>query len=158
MSFPRRWIAIVVAFLAVNMGATGMLIYFGGDPSARVIPHAYQRAIAFDQTLAANAASDALGWRIDARLTAIDAAHDRVTLALTDRAGRTIPGAEVGVAVRHESRATGVTARLVEERPGYYTGAVATQGRGLNAVEVTAAVGVDRFTAARSITRVEVAP
>lgn|GEM_PF-2675265 len=154
----KRWIWIVVALLATNMLATIALLVTAGDPSARIVPHAYQRAIEFDRTLAALEASDELGWRANARLSAIDGARDRVEIELTDGAGAALHGAQVEVSVRHASHATGAATVLTEQRPGHYAGEVAAQGRGLHAIDILARRADDHFAAARSVTLIETAP
>lgn len=153
MTARTRWIAAIVALLLGNAVGVAVLIVASGDPSARVVPDAYQRGLELDQTMAVMQASAELGWRADARLAALDGSHDQVAIDLTDGAGAPLTGAHVEVAVRHASRATGAVAVLQERTPGHYTGAIDPQGHGLHEVDVKARRGPEHFAASREVER-----
>lgn len=150
MSPAARWIGGIVLLLAGNAVAVILLATRSGDPTPRTVPDAYRRAVAYDRTVAARAASDALGWRAEPHLVAAGRG-DRLEVALLDRRGAPVAGAQVEASVRHRSRATGPTVALVETAPGRYAAAVTAQGRGLHDVEVHATRGADRFLAARTL-------
>lgn len=151
MSPAVKWIGMPVLLLAINAIAVGVLIVKSGDPSDRVVPDYYRRALEQDATLAALRASDELGWQAEARLASIGVGVDRVEVVLADGAGRPIDRAHVSVEVRHRSRATGAAAVLIERAPGRYTAEVDAQGSGLHVVDVKARRGAEHYAASRTI-------
>lgn len=157
MNAGTRWIAIVIGLLAANVLAVVILIGTAGDPSPRVVPDSYQRALDYDRTMAERTDSAALGWGARLRLIEISPGRGRVELELTDRAAAPLAGATVAVEVRQRSLATGVTVALTESAPGRYAGEVAVTGRGLHELGLRAQLGALGFASAQTIS-LEAAP
>ena len=63
MSAGTRWILIVIGLLLGNAVAVVVLIGSAGGTRGRVLPDYYDRAAAWDDTMAETARSNALGWR-----------------------------------------------------------------------------------------------
>jgi nitrogen fixation protein FixH len=144
-----RWIAAVVGLLVGNAIAMGVLLAEAGDPTPRVLPDYYRRAIAWDDTMAARRASAALGWTATPTLDG-----DRVAVVLVDAAGAPVSGATVTVTARHRSRADGVVAATLDEAaPGRYLGDLALARPGLHELEVTARRAGATFLASALVER-----
>lgn len=135
-----RWIVFVVGLLVANAVAMGWLVAESGDPSPRVLPDYYRKAVAWDDVAAARGASAALGWTATVRL------GDGLEVELRDRDGAPVPGAAVEATIRHQSRADHVLrASPVEAAPGRYAAVVGLARPGLHVVELSAVRGTDRF-------------
>ena len=66
----RFWPWFVAALLAATAVGQGIMLYAAThDPTFAVVPDYYERAVAWDSTLAIEEASDALGWHATATLT-----------------------------------------------------------------------------------------
>jgi nitrogen fixation protein FixH len=141
MKRGRIWIAFVIALLVGNAAALGVLVAEAGDPTPRVLPDYYKKAIAWDETVAARRASADLGWR-----AAVSTTPRGLTIELTDAGGAAVAGASVEIVARHRSRADQLlTIALDETEPGRYRGAFAPARRGLYELEITARRGDDTF-------------
>ena len=137
------WIVIVVGLLVGNAVAMGVLVAEAGDPTPRVMPDYYRKAIAWDETVAARRASDALGWSARASLEG-----DRLAVELVDATGAPLRGAAVTITARPRSRADEITAAtLAEGAPGRYAAAVGLARAGLHEIEITARIGDAAFLA-----------
>jgi nitrogen fixation protein FixH len=145
----RFWIGLVVAMLVANAAAMFFLIAEAGDPTPRVLPDYYKKAVAWDETAAARRASAALGWTAAIE---VDAATLRVRLA--DPTGGPVTGARVTIAGRQRSRADQPYAvELVESSPGRYAGVLPPAPRGLHELELTADRGAETFLSTTVIER-----
>ena len=137
----RFWIAFVVGLLVTNAVAMGAMIAQAGDPTPRVLPDYYKKAVAFDETIAERRASAELGWVATVTRTGRDA-----QVVLADAAGAPVAGAAVDVTIRPRSRADRLAAvTLTEAAPGRYAAAFAPGQRGLHEIEVRATRGAERF-------------
>ena len=132
------WIALVVALLLGNATAVGVLLAKSGDPSDRVLPNYYRRAIDWDRTVEALRASDALGWTVGSRLVAIAPDRGRVIVTITGADGAPVVGAVVDVDVRHRSVAAGAHGVLAATAPGQYEGEIPLTGLGLHVIDIHA--------------------
>lgn len=147
-----RWIALVVGLLAANAGVCLLLVIRSSDAAPSVIPDYYQRAVAWDDDVARQRASDALGWRLGAALE--DAGPGvEVAVSLTGRDGAPVVGATVEAELRHRSRATGETRQLREIGPGRYAAALPLATAGLHVVAVVATRGDERFVGSVTVER-----
>lgn len=149
MKSGRFWIGFVVALLVGNAAAMGVLIAKAGDPTPRVLPDYYARAVAWDETAAERRASAALGWSAEAAWTG-----SQVVVVLTDASGAPVTGATVEIVARHRSRADRrTTVGLVERGAGRYAGTLAPAQIGLHELEVTASRGADSFVSTAVVER-----
>jgi nitrogen fixation protein FixH len=111
-----------VALLAASAGANiALVVITSRDTSFAVEPNYYAKALAWDQTMAQQARSEALGWSLELRVDPAAArGRKTVTVRLADRAGAPIEGAEVTVEVFHNARASRIlSAALNPEGQGY---------------------------------------
>jgi nitrogen fixation protein FixH len=137
-----RWILIVVGLLVGNAVAAFALIgYAGGDTARRVVPHYYERAVAYDETMAAEAASAKLGWTTDVQVRGRE-----VELTVRDHAGAPVAGATAVVRAlprAHADEQAEVT--LVAVGPGVYRAAVPGVRPGLHELALSVALGDQRW-------------
>jgi nitrogen fixation protein FixH len=92
-----HWPVIVVLILggSVSMHLV-ILAKATGDPSFVIEKDYYEQATRWDATQEERRASEALGWKVDARARAVGPDLE-VEIAVTDAAGRPIEGADVWV-------------------------------------------------------------
>ncbi len=125
------------------------------DPSFAIVPDYYQKAVAFDSTMAAEQRSAALGWTASASLVMIDTSGATVTVTLRDAQEQPVRGATVRVAALANARAnTVLSADLTESAPGQYSARLAAQRTGQWEVRVDAVRGNAHFV---SSTRTDLA-
>lgn len=112
-----RWILIVIGLLAGNVLAVVVLITAAGSADAdRVLPDYYDRAAHFDDQMAADEASAALGWKVDAVI-----AGGALEIRIADAHGVPLVGAHVEVSGYHRAHAgEPVQIAPVEATPGVY--------------------------------------
>ena len=139
------WILLVIGLLAGNGVAMAVLIAESGDPSDRVLPDYYRRAVAYDDTIAALRASDELGWQVGSRLVAAAPGRARLAVTIADGAGAPVAGGSVEAEVRHRSVGTPVAFALVEQAPGRYEVELPVAAVGLFVVDVRARRGEDHY-------------
>lgn len=147
MNAARLWpIGVVLALLA-GVGSCVVLMWAANQPGTAVTePDYYEQAVAWDSTLAARRASDALGWRAGVTLGAAGAGGAPLEIALADRDGRPVTGAVVRIAALHNSDpARWVRATLPERTPGRYGATVAFRRAGRWEVRIEARRGTERF-------------
>lgn len=144
------WPIAVAAVLVATVAANGVLLYRANGRDAAVVePDYYRRAVRWDSTLAEQRRDDALGWRLDAALGALEP-DGGATLAvrLADRDDRPIAGASVRVAaVSNLDAAHAVSATLAGGPAGAYAARLPLARRGLWELRFDVARGRERFTA-----------
>jgi nitrogen fixation protein FixH len=98
----RMWPIAIVAVLGSTVVANVALLVATRGDGAAVEPDYYGKALRWDETLAARAASDALGWRADATLEGLDRdGRALVRVRITDRGGVPVRDARVRVTAIH---------------------------------------------------------
>lgn len=143
-----RWPAIIFALIGVQLLMGAITIYFAtNDSSFAVVPDAYAKAVAWDDSAAANRASQALGWSHELRIGSPDTVGDRyVFVTLKDAEGRPLEGAAVRGEAFHLARAA--DRRPLEFRvvsPGLYRAAGELRRDGRWVVQLTATRGDDVY-------------
>ena len=136
------WPAFVVALFAGAVLANMVLVFRAtGDPSHAVLPDYYQRALRWDEKLAQDRRSAALGWQLR-----VEAARPlRVTLA--DRSGRPIDRATLRVSLFHKARSSHVLTReLTPDRRGAYSADLSLSRPGLWELHFDAERDGERFS------------
>jgi nitrogen fixation protein FixH len=116
------WIAGVVTTLALTVGANIWLMTVAGDdPSVAVEPDYYQKAVAFDSTLAQGRRNATLGWRVTPSLARItDGRATELRVRLADATGASIADATVTVEAMANARSdVRLTATFTAEGDGY---------------------------------------
>lgn len=148
MSARTRWVAIIVGLLVGNAAAVGVLIGLSsGETRHRVLPDYYQRAVAWDATMAAAQASADLGWRADVAVRGRD-----LMITIVDRDRRPVTDAVVeltAVPRGHVDAAT--TAAATAIGAGVYRAVIAGDRRGLHDVALRVGRGEQRFLVDRLV-------
>jgi nitrogen fixation protein FixH len=145
------WPFLVVGLLAAGVGGN---IYFLaraiGDPSFAVEPDYYAKGVDWNAHQAQARANAELGWIVTLEVAPAELATGRARLVakLTDRDGRSVPGAAVVLEAFHNARAADVlTATLAETPEHSYTAEVPIVRPGLWEFRVAATRGSETFTA-----------
>ena len=150
LRWPIGITTLLVVFAAANIE---MMRIASDDPSFAVEPNYYQKAVAFDSTMAQERRNVALGWVATTSL-----ANRTIAVTLRDSVGAPVTGAKLRVDARFNARANDVLqAALVERAPGRYEGSIAASRSGEWEVRVEATRNAERFTA-RTRTTAHVAP
>jgi len=151
MSAGTRWILLVVGLLVGNAIAVVVLIGAAGGTAGRVLPDYYDRAAAWDDTMAEAARSSALGWRGQTR-----ARGRTVEVTLHDRVGAPLTDAAVSLRGFPRADADAISdVALVASAPGVYRGQWPGAQGGLHDVAIVATRGADRWVDRRIL---ELAP
>lgn len=90
MTPKTRWTLAIVGLLAGNVLAMTTLATVANVGHSEVIPDYYDQSTRYDDTMAAAAASRALGWRVEATLV-----DGSLSVAVHDGAGAPLAGATV---------------------------------------------------------------
>lgn len=144
LGWPIGITAILVVFVVANLLVMRLA---NDDPAFAIEPDYYNKAVAFDSTMATERRSAALGWSASATI-AQGNAGPMVTVTLADARQRPIIGASVTIDARFNARANDVlTATLREAEPGQYTAPLAVRHAGQWEVRIIARRGTDRFVA-----------
>ncbi|MFQ5774363.1 MAG: FixH family protein [Kiloniellaceae bacterium] len=118
----RHVLIAVLAFFGVVIAANAVFVVLALDTwTGLSTENAYQRGLAYNETLRAAAAQRALGWRADLSVRATGAGRDRLEVAFTDRRGAPIESLAVTVRLRrptHEGFDRDVA--LARAGPGRY--------------------------------------
>jgi len=144
-----QWPLIVVALLVGGAGANvGLMLVAASDASFAVEPDYYQKALHWDETMAQQARSAALGWSVVATFEpAARPGEVKLTARVTDRAGDPIEGARVAVETFHSARARHVlTAALGPEAAGRYSATLPLDRPGVWEVRLRVERGSQVFT------------
>ena len=105
MKGDRLWPLSLVAVLGLTVGANAVLFWAANRGEGPSVEHDYyRRAVAWDSTLAEEARSRALGWRISAALSPPADGRGTLDLTVVDAQGAPVTGARVhveGFAIAH---------------------------------------------------------
>ena len=149
------WPWIVGALLAITViKYLVVLTTIAADPSIAIEEDYYRRALAWDASREARAESDALGWEVRTAIGRRSSPGEGalLTVAVVDRVGKPIAGANVTARVFHRARAatpfdtTGVT-----DLTGGFQLELAAARRGLWELELEIEQGEDRFIETRTL-------
>lgn len=123
-----------------------MLFVATGDANGSVVePDYYRKAVAWDSTMALRAASDALGWSAELRLSGA-----LLVVRLSDAAGAAVIGATVQATLIHNADASRhVEVVLRDLGDGRYSGATALTYPGRWEVRIDATRGRAHYVATR---------
>lgn len=148
-----RWIPwVFVAFFVVVAAVQGVLIWFALESfSGLSTDNAYQRGIAYNRTLAAEAAEAGLGWGVTLawRPDPMVPAKGRLEVEVLDRLGQPLQGAEIKARLRRPVGPESVVETMLEpDMPGRYAVDLALPLRGQWDVDLdlTTAAGTSRLT------------
>ena len=137
------WPLMVVGLLVMSIAAATITVVAAhSDGGAQVVDEYYTKATQWDEQVARQAASDALGWSTRLTVHTLDARGLRTAdVLVTDRAGTPIEGLAGTLAVRR-SPASDIVATIplqpVAGQPGLYRQALPVAASGLWTFEVVA--------------------
>lgn len=151
MRAAALWPAAVVGALVVTVGANIAIFVLANDGDrAAVEPHYYERAVAWDSTMAEEARSAATGWEATVTLSPAGASRDGAVLRvrLVDRESRPVDGAIVRVeAIHNLDEGRRVSAVLGPRGNGAYEDRVPLERRGLWELRLRADRGSEHYEA-----------
>lgn len=156
----RFWGGLIVGLLAAQLLIGGFAIVLAtGNPSAAIVPDYYEKALNWDQEMAARAESRALGWAVEISAGAsADRLGDRtVVVSLTDGEGAAIEDASVTARLYHHARASAPqTVDFAHRGGGRYVARPRMVRSGLWQVEATVTrgsgeAGAERFVADETV-------
>jgi nitrogen fixation protein FixH len=141
------WPLAVVGALVVTVGANIAILVLANDSDKAVVePNYYEKAVAWDSTMAQGRRNDSLGWSIGATLTP-SAGGARLEARLADRTGSPLTGATLRVeAIHNVDAARRIEATLRDAGGGAYGADLPLRHVGLWELRFTAVRGGDRFT------------
>jgi Predicted integral membrane protein linked to a cation pump len=151
MGWPIGIGTILILFVAANLFVMRLATT---DPSFAIEPDYYNKAVAFDSTMAEERRSAALGWSASSIIAAGDTrTGPAVTVTLADAKRQPIVDASVTITALFNARANDVlSATLHEHSPGQYGAPLAVRYAGQWEVRVDAVRGTDHFvTSTRTI-------
>lgn len=142
---PVPWIiaAFFVSFIIPLLCFAWIAFY---NKPSEVTPHAYDKGLQYNRTLAKGAAEAALGWKATLSM------QGRMLVAvLVDSKEQPIRGAEVRAWFLRPSEATMDRKAVMQEvSPGRYEASLGDAAPGLWEARITAKLSSDQFQAARS--------
>lgn len=143
------WPGLVVALLGGSV-LTGVVTVTmaTGDPSFAIEPDYYERALAWDEDVANQRASDALGWRTTLELAEADDALGKrtFTVTLVDKDGAAVEGAKVSMVAFHKALSSErLTKHFDQIGDGTYVTSLASPRDGAWQIDLTATQGEDTF-------------
>jgi nitrogen fixation protein FixH len=143
----RLWPWFVASLLVATAAAQGIMLYAAThDPTFAVVPDYYNKAVAWDSTLAVEEASAALGWRAALDLEAAGPAT-AVRVVVTDSAGVPVAGAAVHAElVSNLDAAHPVALALADEGDGRYATTTSALRPGIWDVRLDVRARGSRFT------------
>ena len=149
-------IGVVVILGATVIANIVVMRVANNDPSFAIEPDYYQKAVAFDSTIAEERRSVALGWTATSTIVASDTAgRPTLTVTIADARRQPVQGATVTVTALANARANEIlSAALREVAPGRYQGALAARFAGQWEVRIDAVRGSEHFVVS---TRTDVA-
>ena len=130
----RRWPLIVIGLLAAQATGLAVMITIAvSDPSVGVEPDYYEKAVAWDSSVAADRAAKNLGWDAALNMGPLTAADRELHVNISGKDARGIDEARVHVELFHQARsghrleadltglgAGGYATRLPITRPGLW--------------------------------------
>lgn len=146
IGWPVGIVAVLGATIVANLWVMRVA---NSDPSFAIEPDYYQKAVAFDSTIATERRSLALGWTATTSIAATDTAgRPMLTVTIVDAQRQPVQGATVSVVALANARANDIrTATLHEVSPGRYQSTLAASFAGQWEVRVDAVRGAEHFVA-----------
>jgi len=152
------WPAFVIALLLLGIGSAFEALFAArSDGGAKIVENYYDEALGYDQTRAAQAASDVLGWSAGVTVGTCEGGLCPVEVVVSDQTGAPVNDL-VGVVRASRPQEATAAARLPlspSGTPGVYRQMMPVSAAGLWDFAIDAQRGDDRFL---TTARVEVAP
>ena len=145
------WALVPVALLLSSaLGVGGMAIVAVRDPNFATEPDYYQKAIRWDRTQAQAATNQQLGYelKMPASLSFDKQGHATLELALSDRLGHPVSGAQLsGEAFANAFSGEILSIAFSEQSPGRYAATIAVHHSGQWVFRISGNSRSDHFTA-----------
>lgn len=138
----KLWPLAIVGVLGLTVGANGYLLMRANDAPMPLERDYYQKAVAWDSTMAQASRNAALGWHLGATLNATGA----LEVVLGDASGDPITDARIAVEAFPIAFSDGEAAATLTADHGRYRGALALRHPGLHEFRFLVTRGGDRFT------------
>jgi nitrogen fixation protein FixH len=142
------WPAFVVCLLLLGIGSAFEALFAArSDGGAKIVENYYDEAVGYDETRAAQAASNALGWTAGVSVGACEGGLCPVEVTVQDRDGTPVEGL-TGVVRASRPQDASAVARLplsAEGTPGVYRQMMPISTAGLWDFAIEAQRGDDRF-------------
>lgn len=136
MGWPIGIVAILLASVAGNVA---VIMITKDDPSFSVEPDYYRKAVEWDSTAARRVRSDALQWRVAARVEPGSGSESQLTLDLTDAQGAIVRDATLRGSLLHIARGDDVQqVAFTQTATGSYVASVPMQRAGVWELRLTA--------------------
>ncbi|MFN4014838.1 MAG: FixH family protein [Reyranella sp.] len=140
------WLFVAGFALVFAVNAT-MITFAVGSFSGLYTPKPRDRGLRFNEVIAAQQARDALGWRVESTWRP---GSDDLEIAVFDRAGQPLAGAQVAVAlVRPAEKGAVVGVAMTPVDIGRHAGHVVLPARGNWDVDISVEQGGQRFAQTR---------
>lgn len=144
----NRWPVIIVLLLVTHivLMLTAMTIATS-DRSFAVVPNYYQEAVKWDQTKAAQTASNSLGWKVSLDIDAnIDPKGERqVSVKVTDAAGAAVDVSKVELRYFHYAHGNDPRDITLLSHDGKISGSLPLRFEGFYEFIINATAGDKRF-------------
>ena len=151
MKAAQLWPAAVVGTLALTVGVNVVMLVLANDGDRAVVePRYYEKAVAWDSTMADAARSEATGWKADAALSELarPARGALLRVRLLDRNARPVEGATMHVEAIHNLDAgRRVEAAVGFQGDGVYEARLPLDRHGLWELRLRADRGSDHYEA-----------
>jgi len=144
------WPWLLAGGLAAVVGVNSyMAVIASSDANGSVVePDYYRKAVAWDSTMAVQAASDRLGWRAQASLAEVSGGAAALEVRLTDAQGAAVTGAAVEATLIHNAdAATHIAVALTDLGDGRYGASPALAHLGRWEVRIAASRAGAHFVA-----------
>ena len=129
------WMAIILGFFMIQAVIwTVAITLTSSDPSHAVVPGYDKKAINWNEQVALQKASEALGWQAEIEVESATDIHGyrRVLLTVVDRDRQPVAGATVSLQAFHRGRiAEAQTVELQSIAPGVYASTIRTLYAGI---------------------------
>ena len=150
MSRPGWYWPVGLAALLVGSAAANIALVFitSRDASFAVEPNYYAKALAWDERMAEQRRSDALGWSVTLRVEpAGTPGRMRVTARLVDSSEKSIEGARIEAEAFHNARAQRILTTTFAPAGEAYAAEIGMDRPGLWEFRLRATRGADTFVA-----------
>lgn len=141
--------AIIIGLLVMQIGLCLIGIYYATRSNANVVESDYyDKALHWDQQVATEQASAALGWTAKMNISAVPdmQANRTFVLEMKDRDGRPITGAKIRMIYFHHANARHVEqTELRDLSNGFYSATIAAARPGLWEFRLVAERGKEKF-------------
>jgi nitrogen fixation protein FixH len=145
----KLWPLAIVGVLVITVVANVAVLYEAGDRDAAAVePDYYQKAVAWDSTLAQRTRDVALGWRLAAEFGAPGRDGTPLTVRLTDARGEALADAAIRVEAIHNAEGSRRLHAVLRPAPdGAYAAPLPLAHRGLWELRFEVVRHGERFTA-----------